>query len=228
MMKGKDCASVNVWETLPGRFRQAVRSVLELRQELVPYMYTEARKFFDSGVPWMRPLYYDFGNASNLSFEFPAQYMFGDLLTVAPIVQQSKADTPSITEWTLFVPPGVWYSPNDGFLIEGNSTYTRFWDLSEVPYLLRAGSILPKRQLPGGKDSRLGLAMRNNTDLVFDIIPGSLRGEVSVYEDDGSTTDYVNNTNVGWVFASYEKTGKKSKTGKIQKTGKNSKNRKNV
>ena len=200
---GKDCATVNVWETLPGRFRQSVRESLELRAQLVPYMYTEAYKMYVSGVPWLRPLYYDFSD-ENDSFENPSQYMFGDLITVAPIVQRSSAESPSVTEWSIYVPRGLWYSPNDGFLIRGPNTFSRFWDLSEVPYLVKAGSVLPKRFV--GKGSRLGTAMRNNTEIVFEIIPGGSQGNVSVYEDDGKTTDYVTKEeSFGWIHASYEK-----------------------
>lgn len=199
---GKDCATVNVWETLPGRFRQAVRESLELREELVPYIYTEAFKLFKSGIPWMRPLYHDFPEEGN-SYLFPSQYMFGDLITVAPIVRKSASETPSTTEWTLYVPPGTWYSPQDGFLLNGNSTYSRFWDLSEVPYLVKAGSIIPRRNI-NRNASRLGLAARNYTDLIFEVIPGSSNGTISVYEDDGTTTEYTEGL-AGWIHAKYER-----------------------
>lgn len=45
---------------LPYTFAELERKALELRISLVPYLYTSMKAFFDSGVSFIRPLYYDF------------------------------------------------------------------------------------------------------------------------------------------------------------------------
>jgi len=194
-LPGKECANVDLWANLPSRFGNAIRDAAIVRERLLPYMYTEARKTFDTGVPWIRPLYYDFPE-SEAAYQFKSQYMFGDDMTVAPVVVQSDPGAPTSTEKEIWVPPGQWYSVPDGALVDGGDTgnvYRRHFDLTETPRLIRAGAVIPQRMIdPTHGSTRLvGLAMTNYTDLVFEIIPGGNEGQVKVYEDDGATTDYV-------------------------------------
>ena len=200
-----ECANVDLWANLPGRFAEAARKATLLRARLMPYMYTEVYKTYITGVPWFRPLYYDFPE-ERMAYLSESQYMFGDLITVAPIVTKSTNTVPTATQWSIWVPPGLWYSPNDGALIRGNCTYSRMWDLSETPLLIKAGALLAQRHVDPthGAQRLVGLAMTNFTDLVFAVIPGASYGETEIYEDDGSTTQYVNTSAVGWIKASYE------------------------
>lgn len=199
----KECANVDLWANLGHRFSTAIRETTLLRERMLPYIYTAAFETFQNGVPWIRPLYYDFPE-EEMSFKRKSQYMFGDLITVAPVVLQSDPWAPTSTEWTIWVPPGDWYSPNDGALIAGNTTYTRYWDLMEIPYLVKAGSLLPQRYVDPSRGSQqlVGLAMTNFTDIVFEVIPGGSSGEAKIYEDDGKTTDYISGTH-GWIRAKY-------------------------
>jgi alpha-glucosidase (family GH31 glycosyl hydrolase) len=47
---------------LPMKELGIVRDILQLRASLMPYLYTQARKTFDTGLAFLRPLYYDFPN----------------------------------------------------------------------------------------------------------------------------------------------------------------------
>jgi alpha-glucosidase (family GH31 glycosyl hydrolase) len=134
---------------------------------------------------------------------------------VAPIVNQGQTFLGGgfLTSKTVWLPPGVWYSTVSGDIIQSSSILvTKNYTLDEVPlwctalfcYELlfcflffqmvccryRAGAVipfLPLRHLPV-----VGLASKSYSFLGFRIAPGAESGSGSVYEDDGSTTAYLN------------------------------------
>ena len=56
---GGDCAQVRPWN-VPPKFFKANRLAMRMRAELVPYIYTAYRTLYDTGVPLLRPMYYEF------------------------------------------------------------------------------------------------------------------------------------------------------------------------
>ena len=44
-----------------------LRSTFQLRYAMQPYIYTEARRTYDTGVAFLRPLYYDWPQAEKLT-----------------------------------------------------------------------------------------------------------------------------------------------------------------
>ena len=197
---GASCSSVDPWANLPRRHSDAIREAVLLRAQLLPYLYTEIWKTYETGIPWIRPLYYDFPLEKD-SYNLYSQFMFGDQITVFPVVTPSSPDAPSGTLSHVWIPPGDWFSYMDGKILTGPSMLERYWDLEEIPMFVRAGTILVKR----GLDSinYLGMAMSNYTDLIFEIIPGGVRGDYHVHEDDGLSTDYVDGINIGSIIAQY-------------------------
>jgi 1,3-alpha-isomaltosidase len=65
------------------RVLPAFRRYAKLRERLVPYLPTGARRFIDSGAPLMRPLYFD-TPADEEVWRHPLQWMLGDDILVAP------------------------------------------------------------------------------------------------------------------------------------------------
>jgi alpha-glucosidase (family GH31 glycosyl hydrolase) len=197
-LPSKECANVDLWAILPHRFGSIIRETTILRSRLLPYIYSSAQKSFITGVPWIRHLYYDFPDIDDSYFQY-SQYMFGDDMIVAPIVGQPDPDAPTCTKWRIWVPPGLWYSEPDSALIEGPTFVERYFDLSEIPRLIRAGSVIPQRRIDEtrGSTKLVGIAMMQYTDLVFEIIPGANHGSIEVYEDDGDSVNYVDNADVG-------------------------------
>ena len=216
-MPSKECANVDLWANLPHRFAHAIRVATVMRTKLVPYMYTAALRTFDSGVPWIRPLYYEFPKVPE-AYAHGGQYMFGDDITVAPVVGPSDSGAPTTTEWEIYVPPGQWYSPNDGALITGPLTYKRHWDLLEVPHLMRAGSVILSRFI--GDASLIGLAKTEFTDLVFFIVPGAVVGTGHVAEDDGHTTAYLDASQRGKLLFTYTRVDSNTLLIRLESVGK--------
>ncbi len=49
---------------IPNRIRPSFAATFQLRYALQPYIYTEARRTYDTGVAFLRPLYYDWPEAN--------------------------------------------------------------------------------------------------------------------------------------------------------------------
>jgi alpha-glucosidase len=107
------CSVVQPWK-VPPAFLPANVAALQAREELLPYIYTQARAAFDTGVGLIIPMYYDhpeFEEAyltdANGTF---SQYMFGPSILVAPIVTQGSAFLGGgiLTSKTVWLPPGSW------------------------------------------------------------------------------------------------------------------------
>lgn len=83
-----------------------------LREELIPYIYTQGfRSAFDSGLGLLRPMYYEFPEEdmayrADMHGNF-AQYFFGEDMIVSPIVR--PADPENLMAWKeIWIPPGDW------------------------------------------------------------------------------------------------------------------------
>jgi len=61
---------------------------LSQRYAMQPYIYTEARRTFDTGVAYFHPLYYDWPEADQ-AYTQKNEYLFGDNMIVAPITAPS-------------------------------------------------------------------------------------------------------------------------------------------
>lgn len=77
------------------------RRYAQLRMRLLPYIYEEARKAAETGVPLMRALPIEYP-ADRQVYDFPYQYHLGDALLVAPIV------TEGATRQAVYLPDGEW------------------------------------------------------------------------------------------------------------------------
>ena len=89
------------WE-YPGQPGEIAAEFLRLRETLVPYLYTLARRAHDSGVPIVRPLYLGWPGEDE-AYEHPSQYSLGKNVLVAPV---SEPGDP--VQHTVWFPPGNW------------------------------------------------------------------------------------------------------------------------
>ncbi|MDR3241001.1 MAG: alpha-xylosidase [Lactobacillaceae bacterium] len=76
------------------------RDFAKLKQRLMPYIYSQAKKAVELGIPLMRPMYMEFPNDPNCA-PLDRQYMFGDDILVAPIMDKSG-------DVDYYLPEGHW------------------------------------------------------------------------------------------------------------------------
>ena len=162
----------------------ALRDALRLRYRLAPYVYTAARQAYDTGVSMCRPMYYDSPD-DEAAYCVTNAYMFGDHILAATISKpMDKVSRRSTLD--VWFPKGKWYDMSTGEMIEGGSTRTLQYSISEHPWFAKAGAVIP--MYPESIDN---LANVRTEDLEFVFVPGADRGFCTVYEDDGETADYA-------------------------------------
>jgi alpha-glucosidase (family GH31 glycosyl hydrolase) len=151
-----------------------------LRYQLMPYIYTAVRQAYDTGVSICRPLYYEWPE-ENEAYRQEGEYMFGDDILVSPVVTEAETDGKAFRK--TWLPEGKWFDVCRNRLLEGNQTIADYYDQNEIPYFIKAGSVIPCnpkiRNLKTRADS-----------LVLKVIPGA-SGSTSYYEDEGDTQAYA-------------------------------------
>ena len=162
--------------------QQRLANVINGRYTLVPYIYTMARKTYETGISLCRPLYYDSPEAKE-AYEYKEEYMFGDNMLIAPVTEEINKESGYATV-KLWLPEGLWLEYETGEMLQGGKTYERRFTMDEYPVYVKAGSILPYY----GKLKNLSGTDQAVTVRVF---PGAEKGEFQLYEDNGEDKNYV-------------------------------------
>jgi 1,3-alpha-isomaltosidase len=109
------------------------RLFARLRETLVPYLVEQARRSVRSGLPLMRPLFFDHPGDEQV-WQWPTQYQLGDDLLVAPVT------APGATVWPVWLPAGEWEDFFTGTLHTGPTIVHREVPLTEIPVYRRRPS----------------------------------------------------------------------------------------
>jgi len=129
-----------IW-AYPEPYSDLMRQIFQLRYAMQPYLYTEARRTYDTGVAFLRPLYYDWPEAPE-AYTHGGEYVFGESLIVAPITKPVDA-VKQTAEQTVWLPKGEWFEYDTGRKIEGPVSVTHDFTLAEMPVYVKAGAIVP-------------------------------------------------------------------------------------
>lgn len=155
-----------------------VKKYIQLRYQLLPYIYTYAYKTWKYGETLIKPVLYEFPhdvNVYNLSYE----YLFGDFILVSPVFVAGQR------MWDVYLPSGsLWVNFWTGEVYNGGKTIRVNAPLDQIPLFIRVPSIIPM-----GKIKRYSNQSPDDT-LFVDVYPGDV--EFELYEDDGETMAYKN------------------------------------
>jgi len=114
------------------------RRFINVRHNLMPYIWQEAQHAVQSGQPLMRAL------ALTDPAAGPHQYLFGRDLLVAPVTE------PGAETWPVYLPAGMWHDLWTGEAVQGGGIVTVPAPLDRIPVFVHAGAAIPVR-LQGGK-----------------------------------------------------------------------------
>ena len=174
-----------IW-AYPEPYSSILRSAFQLRHALEPYLYTEARRTYDTGVAFIHPLYYDWPNEVP-AYDARNEYMFGDQVIAAPVVTPADKLTRLASE-KIWLPAGRWIEWPTGKHLDGPAQVDRSFSIDQIPVYVRAGAIVPMQpEVPctARKPSDPDPLILN----VWPLAPGS-SSSYSVYEDSGVSVDY--------------------------------------
>lgn len=152
-----------------------LKSHIELRYRLMPYVYTLAGDAYHKQGTMMRGLVMDFPE-DRKGWNISDQYMFGSNLLVAPIFSMNAR------ERDVYLPAGTdWYNFHTGEKLAGGQTVTVAAPLHQIPLFVPAGSIIPSGPVIQHVDEGL------NAPLTLNVYTGK-DGYFEIYEDDGRST----------------------------------------
>lgn len=211
-------AMLNAWAdgTKPWTFPDVadkVKDVMQLRMQLLPYLYTTFAQYHFEGKPPVRAMNLvdgfsfeekmiagklnstDNPYAQAVKRDIKDQYMLGDYLLVAPLFAGEKFRK-------VVLPRGKWYDFYTGKFVGDGETIEIQNDMDHIPLFVPDGGIIP--MIPAVLHSP-----RKN-----DVLPltvryyGTKAGNFKLYDDDGETFDYERNA-FGWTTLSVTHTGQK-------------------
>lgn len=111
------------------------REFVKLRYRLLPYIYSEAVRSAETGIPLMRPMVLQFPD-DPCTHSLELQYMFGPDLLVAPIFNAEG-------ERSVYLPAGSWIDFWTHEVISGPSTQRVKVAIDRMPLYVRADALIP-------------------------------------------------------------------------------------
>ena len=113
-----------------------VRDFINLRYRLLPYIYTLAYENSTTGMPLMRPVFFEDESDTSLIDEKDT-YLWGDAFLVAPVMD------PGLSSVNVDLPAGAWFDFWNGDRYDGAQNVDVPVTLETIPVLVRAGSFIP-------------------------------------------------------------------------------------
>ena len=162
--------------------KNILRDYVKLRYQLLPYNYTLAYQNTTTGMPLMRPLFFEDENDLSL-IDNTNSYLWGDAFLVTPVVNAG------VSSVKVPLPKGVWfdYWSNKKYL--GNQEITMPTSLETLPLLVRAGAFIP--MIDSIQSTKTYTSKDLSVHYYADVSVNKSQGEM--YEDDGETRQSIEN-----------------------------------
>jgi alpha-glucosidase len=151
------------------------REYIELRYQLLPYLYTLVWQATKTGAPILRPLLYEYPNDPK-TYCLHDQVLLGSHLMAAPVYR------PGVEYRAVYLPDGVWYDWWTGERYNGNTHILANAPVERMPMYVKAGAIIPMQPVMQHTDERSVAQIRLRV--------WSGNGVFTLYEDDGHSFKY--------------------------------------
>ncbi|BAY10655.1 glycoside hydrolase family 31 protein [Calothrix sp. NIES-2098] len=159
------------------RTENICREYINLRYQLLPYIYNLFWEAAQTGTPILRPLFYHFPS-DRQTYTLYDQVLLGASLMAAPIYR------PGVEYRAVYLPAGTWYDWWTGERYEGSTHILSHAPLEKMPLFVRAGAIIPMQPVQQYVDE---LPV---DQLHLRIWPG--KNEYLFFEDDGKSNTSQN------------------------------------
>jgi alpha-glucosidase len=113
------------------------RKFVELRYQLLPYLYTMFWQYVNEGTPMLKPLVY-FDQEDFHTHYRTDEFIFGNQILVCPILE------PNALGRRMYLPKGNWYNFWTNELMEGKRELWIKTDFDQIPIFIKEGAIIPK------------------------------------------------------------------------------------
>ncbi|MEM9209491.1 MAG: TIM-barrel domain-containing protein, partial [Pseudomonadota bacterium] len=155
--------------------RDIAGDAIRLRYRMLPYNYTLAHENSLTGLPMMRPVFFE--DESDLSLiDVRDRYLWGDAFLVAPVREAG------VEQLQVPLPDGIWFDFATDRRYNGDRTVTVATDMNSIPVFVRGGSFIP--MLPSAVANTASYSS-SNLELHYYSDPVIATAQGQMYEDDG-------------------------------------------
>jgi alpha-D-xyloside xylohydrolase len=162
--------------------RARIKTWLDLRASLVPYLYTAFHRYAVEGVPPFRALVMDHPEDPETAL-IDDQWMIGPDVLFAPLVAGEA-------ERELYLPEGMWCDYHTGEHLEGGKRHIRSCSLDEVLLFVKEGCVIPAASGNPAAGGELVLEPR---------VYGQTQGVDGVWEGEDGPVNYALEVDEGHV-----------------------------
>jgi len=176
-------AERRIW-AYPEPYSSIMRKFYDERYAMLPYVYTEARRTYDTGLAFVHPLYYDWPEAKE-AYQMKDEYVFGSQMIVSPVVTPVDK-TSGLAKQEVWIPRGEWIERDTGAHFKGPVKVERSFSIDQIPVYVRQGAIVPMAPRMQSTDQK------PLDPLIVAVYPPAQgqRSWYSLYEDAGDTRGY--------------------------------------
>jgi len=159
-----------------------MRTYLDLRYRLMPYLYSVAWQITSNGSTFMRPLVMDFPKDQK-TFAIGNQYLFGPAIMVTPVT------TAGATTQPVYLPATAspWFDFWTGASRPGGQNVDATAPVETLPLFVKPGSIIPMGPL-------LQYSNEKPAEPIELRVYRGADGKFTLYEDEGDNYDYERGT----------------------------------
>lgn len=171
------------------------RKFVNLRYQLLPYLYTMFWQYIEEGIPMSKPLVYFDQNDTQTHYRND-EFVFGNQILVCPILEANALGR------RMYFPQGEWYNYWTNMVVMGAKEMWVDTQFDEIPLFVKAGAIIPKypvQQYVGELEF---------DELTLDIYYKEGKEKSVVYEDAQDGYDYKKGR---YSLLSFQLTGKSNK-----------------
>ena len=181
------------------------RKFVNLRYQLLPYLYTMFWQYIEEGIPMLKPLVY-FDQEDTQTHYRNDEFIFGNQILVCPILE------PNALGRRMYLPRGIWYNYWTNEELKGGKEIWVDTKFDQIPIFVKAGAVIPKypvQQYVGELEF---------DELTLDIYYKEGKEKSVVYEDAQDGYDYKKGR---YSFLSFLTTGKQKELNiQLHKEGK--------
>ncbi|WP_300023376.1 glycoside hydrolase family 31 protein [uncultured Maribacter sp.] len=169
-----------------------VRKFVNLRYQLMPYLYTMFYKYTKENIPMIQSLVF-FDQEDNQTHFRTDEFIFGEKILVCPIQE------PNAQGRRMYIPRGFWYDFWTNEHVEGGKEKWVTAEIDMLPIFVKAGAIIPKYPI----QQYVGEKMIE--ELVLEVYYKEGTETSEVYEDAANGYDYKKGR---YSLSNYKLTGK--------------------
>ncbi|WP_298340870.1 glycoside hydrolase family 31 protein [uncultured Algibacter sp.] len=155
-----------------------VRKFIEIRYQLLPYLYTAFWRYAEEGTPILKSLVlYD--QADPQTHYRNDEFIFGEKILACPITG------PNQNGRRMYFPIGKWYNFWNDEVVDGGTEQWVDADLDSMPIFVKEGAIIPKYPI------QQYVGEKTIDELLLDVYYKEGKEDSEVYEDATDGYDYI-------------------------------------